>query len=324
VTLDPATVERFRADLHRALGHSDDEAVLALAVSGGPDSMAMLALAYAAFPGRITAATVDHGLRPGAALEAQMVAARCDHLHIPHATLHPATPLAGASIQARAREARYALLQQWALERSAAALLTAHHVDDQAETFLMRAARGSGVAGLAGIRTRRDLTREGGRTLALVRPLLTWRRAELRAIAEGSGPFVEDPSNHDPAYDRSRFRMLLAESPELDATQIAATATYAAEAQQALDDVTNLLWNNRAEVAQDRVTIQLGDLNRELRRRLARRAIGHLLARPFDAGGIEPLLDAFEAGKSATRAGVMMTVQGLFAIFCPAPPRRSH
>ena len=324
MTLDPETVERFRYDLRRALGRGDGDAKLALAVSGGPDSMAMLALASAAYPDRIAVATVDHGLRPEAAREAGMVASHCARLGVPHATLRPSAPLGGASIQARAREARYALLLQWALGEGAAALLTAHHVEDQAETFLMRAARSSGVAGLAGIRSRRNLEADDGRRLALVRPLLSWRRAELRAIAEASGPFVDDPSNRDPRHDRSRFRRLIDDSPELDAAQIAATATYAAEAQQALDDVTDLLWRNRADPIEGRVTIDLDGLNRELTRRLARRAIGHVLARPFDAAGIEPLLDAFEAGEGATRAGVMMSVRGTIATFRPAPPRRSH
>ena len=324
MTLDPAAVERFRDDLLRTLGPQGSHAVLALAVSGGPDSMAMLALAHAAFPDHIIVATVDHGLRSEAAQEADMVAAHCARLGVPHATLHPGAPISGASIQARAREARYALLLGWALNHKATALLTAHHVEDQAETFLMRAARGSGVAGLAGIRPRRELAGEHGRTLTLIRPLLHWRRAELRAVAEANGPFVEDPSNSDPDYDRSRFRRLIAESPDLDPAQIAATATYAAEAQQALEQVTALLWRNRAEMGEDGVTIDFEGLNRELTRRLARRAIGHLLAKPFDAEGIEPLLDAYEAGKGATRAGVMMSVRGTVATFRPAPPRRSH
>ena len=285
MTLDPAAVERFRGDL-LAICHDLAGGKFALAVSGGPDSMAMLALAHAGFPGGVIAATVDHRLRPGSAGEAAMVAAHCATLGVTHSILRPHVPIRGASIQARAREARYALLLDWALDAGAAALLTAHHVEDQAETFLMRAARGSGVAGLAGIRLRRDLEGGDGRRLALLRPLLRWRRAELRAIAETSGPFVEDPSNTDPAHDRTRFRQLLAESPELDAAQIAAAAEYAAGAQQALEDVTALLWRNRASVREGGVTIELGDLNRELRRRLARRAIGHLLSRPFDAENI--------------------------------------
>lgn len=323
LTPTPEQVARFRADLIRLLKRTPTVGErLALAVSGGPDSMAMLALADAAFPGAVTAATVDHGLRAAAADEAALVAAACAGRDISHHVLRPERPITGASIQGRARDARYALLLDWALETEATALLTAHHAEDQAETFLMRAARGSGVAGLAGIRSRRDLTAPDGRKLALLRPLLGWRRAELRAIAGAAGAFVDDPSNTDPAHDRSRFRELL-DHADLDAGRIAASATYAAEAQQALDDITDTLWTNRAELGEGQIAILLGDLNRELRRRLARRAIGHLLARPFDDAGIEPLLDAFEAGTAATRAGVMMTVRDGIATFRAEPPRRT-
>ncbi|WP_339501760.1 tRNA lysidine(34) synthetase TilS, partial [Pseudomonas canadensis] len=127
---------------------------IALAVSGGPDSMAMLALAAAAFPGQVHAATVDHRLRAAAAAEARMVAAWCANAGVPHTTLVVAEPIGPGSVQARARAVRYELLLPWAAEIGASCLATAHHADDQAETFLMRAALGSGVAGLAGIRAR--------------------------------------------------------------------------------------------------------------------------------------------------------------------------
>ena len=140
---DPAAVERFAA----ALTAIDPCGPIALAVSGGADSMAMLALARAAFPGRIIAATVDHQLRTSAADEAALVAAYCATLGVPHMILTPDAPIAGASIQAQARGARYRLLRAWAGDAGAVALLTAHHADDQAETFLMRAVRGSGVPG---------------------------------------------------------------------------------------------------------------------------------------------------------------------------------
>lgn len=319
--LDQVSVEIFAAGVSAV----EFGGLLALAVSGGADSMAMLVLAHAAFPGRIIAATVDHRLRPAAAEEARMVAAYCAMLGVPHAILVPNAPISGASIQAQARIARYRLLRDWAGQAGAAALLTAHHADDQAETFLMRAARGSGSPGLAGIRRIRDL--EG---LKLIRPLLDWRRAELRAIAAAAGaPFVDDPSNADDAHDRSRFRRMIEANPELDVAGVAATATYAAEAEQALEALADAAWDKRT-VAGTSVTLDAGQLPRDLRRRLARRAIGAVrsmaaIAEPAwsDASNVEALLDALEAGKAATQAGVMASARGDCWHFRLAPPRRS-
>ncbi|GAA3251585.1 hypothetical protein GCM10020258_07530 [Sphingomonas yabuuchiae] len=137
-------IARFVADLTLLHDPHADAAPLLLAVSGGPDSMAMLTLAAAAFPARIAVATVDHGLRPEAADEVRMVADHCAQLGVPHHALRPETPIAGASIQSQARDVRYALLAAQVRAIGAAAILTAHHADDQAETFLMRAARGPG------------------------------------------------------------------------------------------------------------------------------------------------------------------------------------
>ena len=301
----PADLDRFRADLARL----HDSGRLALAVSGGADSMALLRLAHAALPGQIIAATVDHRLRAAAAEEAAMVAAHCAALGVPHIILTPATPPAGASIQARAREARYALLADWAREAGAVALLTAHHADDQAETFLMRAARGSGAAGLAGVRARAVIA-----GFPVLRPLLGWRRAELRRIAtEAGAPFVDDPSNADPRHDRTRFRTLLAATPALDPVALARSATALGEAEAALAFASDRLWAER-----------------EFRRRLARRAISetrarHAIAVPewSDAANIEPLLDSLAAGTSATQAGVMLTPHGDIWTVTKAPPRRS-
>ena len=131
---------RFAADL-AALWAGKGK--LGLAVSGGPDSLALLLLARAALPGRVEAATVDHGLRPESADEAVMVAAVCARLGVPHRTL--AVDVAQGNIQAQARAARYAALAVWMGEQGIEALATAHHADDQAETLLLRLNRGSGV-----------------------------------------------------------------------------------------------------------------------------------------------------------------------------------
>ncbi|WP_345877189.1 tRNA lysidine(34) synthetase TilS [Sphingomonas sp. T9W2] len=368
--MSPEAITRFTTDL-RALASAPTTATpLALAVSGGPDSMAMLALAAAAFPQAIIAATVDHRLRAASTDEAAMVASYCNANQIPHTILAPRHPPAGASIQAQARHLRYALLADWALGARAIALATAHHADDQAETFLMRAARGSGPAGLAGIRPRwefdadrwaaaipqrepypragggperQDATVETGdpgspppqgRTggtagrLPIVRPLLTWRRAELRILAADL-PFIDDPSNTDPRHDRTHARALLA-TGQLDPLALAAAATHCREVDAALDDIVHQLWRTHRTSDDAATRIDVTDCSRELRRRLARRAIGEVRAhhavtegRWSDAANIESLLDALESGKSATQAGIHVTPKRQIWRFSPAPARRS-
>lgn len=315
--------ERFVAALGKAA--SAPVGTLGLAVSGGSDSMALLLLGHAALPGRIRVATVDHRLREGSERDAALVAGACADLGVPHATLSPDAPIAGASLQAQAREARYALLAGWAREAGADCIATAHQADDQAETFLMRASRGSGLAGLAGIRARTEIN-----GVAIVRPLLDWRRAELRAIVRRAGlDFVDDPANADQRHDRTRYRQLLDREEWLDAPNLAAAARHLAEADDDVRAMTDWLWRQRAEVEGDECRIVVEGLPRELCRRLARRAIGlvrdrHAIAAPAwsDAAGIEPLLEALSAGRGATRAGVQASVRGDQWRFRRAPPRR--
>ena len=306
-------VDRFRADFERALGDVL-EGPIALAVSGGPDSMAMLALAAAAFPGRTIAATVDHGLRPESADEAAMVARACAGIDVPHAVLHITVPLQG-NLHAWARRERYALLGQWAA--GAGALCTAHHADDQAETFLMRAARASGLAGLAGVRRRSD------GIVPVVRPLLAWRRGELRAVVESAGlPFVDDPSNDDPRFDRARFRQWLGQAPWLDPSLIARSAEHLAEAEADLREVSDWLWNERVLPAADGETaLDMTGLPRTIRRSLARMAIETISESPVQET-IEKLIEALDAGKGATHQGVQASAKGAIWHFREAPPRR--
>lgn len=318
--MDP--VARFAADLARILpeGLARGEP-LALAVSGGPDSMAMLWLAQAALPGRVIAATVDHGLRPAAAAEAALVAAACARLGIPHATLRPEQPIGGGNFHAAARAARYALLGRWAVRAGARALATAHHADDQAETFLMRAVRGSGPAGLAGVRARRA---EG--ELTVIRPVLDWRRTELaEVVAHNRLSFVTDPSNTDDRFERARVRRLLADQPWLDPAGLAHAARHAGEADRALADAVDWLWRTRRVPPAAPATelwLDMTDLPRELRRRLTRDGI-RAIRGDFDAAAnIEPLLDALEAGRAATQADVLVTPRHGVWRFAPAPPRR--
>ncbi|WP_293801143.1 tRNA lysidine(34) synthetase TilS [uncultured Bosea sp.] len=182
------------------------EAALLVAVSGGPDSVALLALlaAWVQMPDRppLHAATVDHGLRPESAGEAAAVAALCAKLGVGHAILRWEGLKPASGVQAEARRARYALLANEARRLGGATLVTAHTLDDQAETMLMRLAHGSGASGLAGMRERSEVT-----GIALVRPLLGISKARLIATAEARGlPFVRDPSNSDPRFERVRWR----------------------------------------------------------------------------------------------------------------------
>lgn len=216
---------------------------LGLAVSGGPDSLALLVLAHAALPGRVEAATVDHGLRSGSAAEAAMVAAVCAGLGVPHAALPVA--VAAGNLQAEARTARYAALGAWMTERGLSALATAHHADDQAETLLMRLNRGSGVAGLAGVRPRGEIP---GTRLPLVRPLLGWRRAELAEIVTRADLVAAvDPSNADERFDRVRMRQALAGVEWVDPPALAQSAAHLADADAALDWAARREWSEQVE-----------------------------------------------------------------------------
>ncbi|WP_186397554.1 tRNA lysidine(34) synthetase TilS [Stappia sp. TSB10GB4] len=216
---------------------------LALGVSGGPDSTALLLL-VAAWRARRTAPpdihvlTVDHGLRPEAAHEARAVAQLCDRLGLACRVLTSRAPKPFANRQAAARDLRRTLLVEASAELGAEALVLAHHLDDQAETLLLRLARGSGVYGLAAMPAR-GLWHDGeGTCVEVLRPLLAVSKASLVATCRAAGEaFAEDPSNDDPAYARTRLRRLMPALARegLDATTLAATAGRLASAAAAID-----------------------------------------------------------------------------------------
>ena len=182
------------------------EGPIGVAVSGGSDSMALLAMAHLLHPKEISAATVNHGLRAEAQREAAEVATFCAHHAIPHTVL-TAEGLATdpGNLQANARGARFDLLAHWAQAHNLDAVLLGHTLDDQAETVLMRLGRGSGAEGLAGMEERRDW-----QGTVFLRPLLGLRRAALRdwLRAHGIG-WVDDPSNDDRSFDRVKARQAL-------------------------------------------------------------------------------------------------------------------
>jgi len=296
--LNPEQVDRFRT----ALDALAPAGRIGVAVSGGPDSLALLLMALAARPGMIAAATVDHGLRREAADEAAMVAEICRARAIPHTILRVTVADDPAGPQAAARRARYAALGAWAERQGVTLLATAHHADDQAETLLMRLARGAGLAGLAGIRRARRLAEAPG--ITLIRPLLDWTKAELEEIVAAAGLVpARDPSNTDERYDRTRARALLAGGWP-DPGRVAASAHHLAEAEEALDWAATRLTAERIDFRGDEAAIDVTGVPRELRRRLLLTVFARIAPGAEMRGdAIDRLLRALDQGKVATLGG---------------------
>ena len=228
---------------------------IGLAVSGGGDSMALLTLAHnwtRHMGVGLRVVTVDHGLRPESGAEAALVAAECAALGHRYDVLRWQGWDGSGNLQEAARTARLRLIGRW--RGGLRHVLMAHTLDDQAETVLMRLARGSGLAGMADRRFVPQATEDGG--FWLMRPLLTVRRAELRHyLTVLKGAWVEDPSNADRRFDRVRMRQALEVLAPLglDAAALAETAGRMARAQAALRA-------RAAEAATRAVRVQHGDL----------------------------------------------------------------
>lgn len=216
-------------DLASRVSRHLDGAPFGVAVSGGGDSVALLLAAHDAAPGRVRAATVDHGLRPEAAAEARLVADLCAARAIPHAVL--AVDLRdGPGLQARARAARYAALGAWQDREGLSPCLLGHTADDVAEGLVMRLRRGVGADGLARMPER--WTDERGRAWA--RPFLDVSRAALRDALRSRGiAWAEDPSNDDPRHERAATRAAM-RALGWDAAPLARTATFLREAADSL------------------------------------------------------------------------------------------
>ncbi len=320
---EPELVGRFAADLDRLLAA---DAKLAIAVSGGPDSLALLLLAAAARAGRVEAATVDHRLRPESRAEPEMVAGICDDLGVPHSTLAVEWKHKPESaIQERARLERYRLLSRWAAERGIAAIATGHHLDDQVETLVMRLNRGSGVRGLAGMRPVAPVP-SGGKQFRLLRPLLSWRRSELVELcAAASLSPADDPSNADEQFERVRIRNALAAAPWLDSPAIARSAANLRSADVALHWATDVEWERQVTRSDSTVTYR-PSAPLEIRRRVVRRIVASLategLASRVRGRELDRLVAVLSRGGKATLRGVICS-GGEEWRFAVAPPRRS-
>lgn len=204
--LNPPVSEGEFARLMAAVGPFEPAPGIAVGVSGGPDSMALLILLHAwakARQGRVLALTVDHGLRAESATEAERVAGWAARLGIGHQVLTWQGPKPHSGVQAGARVARLRLLAEATEAAGMLHLALAHHADDQRETGALRAARGSGPAGQAGMPTIRELP-----ALRLIRPLLSVTKDRLIATCGDAGQeWVDDPSNRNPRFARARLRL---------------------------------------------------------------------------------------------------------------------
>lgn len=205
-----------------------------LAVSGGPDSLALMVLAaQLSEPPRMVVYSLDHALRPEAAGEAEFVVREAEKLGFPARTLRWTGRKPTTGLQQAARRARYRLIGEAMRADGIEVLATAHHLRDQAETVLMRLAHGSGLEGLRGM----DLFAEV-EGVTVVRPLLGVDPADLRAVVDAAGiaPVV-DPSNADTDYERVRWRKILLQLAELGLTpeRIARFALRVRDADRALN-----------------------------------------------------------------------------------------
>ncbi|MBR0697975.1 tRNA lysidine(34) synthetase TilS [Bradyrhizobium lablabi] len=311
---------------------------IVLAVSGGPDSVALMWLAARWRRGRargprLIAVTVDHGLRPEAAREARDVKQLAHSLDLPHQTLRWTGTKPKSGLPAAARDARYRLLARAARKYGATHILTAHTRDDQAETLLMRMLRGSGIAGLSAIA--RETERDG---IRLTRPLLDIPKARLIAtLKKARLGFADDPTNHDPAFTRPRLRALMPALAEEggDARNLARLAARLARANAAVEVLADgaeryLALKDQRNLGFDAVLFAA--MPEEIRLRLLKRAIdrtGH--EGPAELGKVETLLAALDravaegAGlRKQTLAGAVISVASGRIRVEPAPPRRSR
>lgn len=230
----PLTDKEF-ANLMAGHGLATGDGPFAVAVSGGPDSMA-LALLMAGF-GEVHFLTFDHGLRPDSAKEAEKVKDWLGQKGLSHTIIKWSGDKPKTGIQAEARAARYKAMEGWCKKNRVKYLITAHHLEDQAETFLMRLLKGSGIDGLAAMASKSPGLFEG--EVAILRPLLEVSKDRLKATLKAHNQeWIEDPSNENTDFTRIKIRALLEASSDLDAKTLARTASRLARVKGILNDAT--------------------------------------------------------------------------------------
>ena len=316
--------------------------VLVLAVSGGPDSTALLVLAArwrrALKRGpKLVAVTVDHGLRPSSAAEARAVKRLSRSLGVPHRTLRWQGRKPKTGLQQNARAARYRLLASVARSANAGHILTAHTLDDQAETVLIRMSRGSGLTGLGAMAKVARLPSSDSSDIALVRPLLDIPKARLIAtLARAKIAFADDPTNNDPRFTRARLRELMPVLARegLDARRFALLAQRMRRAEAAIETAVDVAaaassWSDRGPIVFS--AEKFARLPEEVALRLLGRAIARTGgARVLQLGKLETLVRALRgqnAGKTVplcrTLGGAMVTLNASNLVVERAPARRA-
>ncbi len=337
------------------------EPALVLAISGGPDSTALLYLMARWCAARrpaphLLAVSIDHGLRPEARREAAAVKRLSEKLGVEHRTMRWRGAKPSTGIQEAARVARYRLLRAAAHRAKARCVLTAHTLDDQAETVLFRIARGSGLAGICGmarsvpidnlaagfgqpIDAARDAERsKRSRRVVVVRPLLEVPKGRLIATLREAGiAYADDPSNVDPRFARSRLRKLMPALADEGLTpqclvRLARRVRRSEAAHEAVVD-----WAaRRLGLTTDtrRVAVSSADWSEfpaEIALRLLGRAIGTIGTEgPVEFGKLEALGEALNAAVAGniprfrrTLAGAMVSLQKNCIVIDQAPARRS-
>lgn len=271
----------------------------------------MLILALAKLNPAPVVLTVDHGLRPGSAEDAKSVLQAAKTFGLKAHVLKWKGVKPKSDIEAAAREARYRLMGEWCAKHKIGALYLAHTLEDQAETFLLRLARGSGLDGLSAMQEIAPFPLPGFGDLKLVRPLLAVTRADLRARLEKANvEWRDDPMNEDPRFARVRIRKSW---PQLEAiglspARIAAAAQHLARAREALDTATAALIAEACHFEDEKILLDRAALARSPRE-IALRALAKLLGR---MGGkpyrprferLERLFEEVTQGRPATLHG---------------------
>jgi len=308
-------VEQFQQAVIKLVpGFETSTEKIGLAVSGGPDSLALLLLAHSVFPDRIEAATVDHGLRPESRSEAEFVSVLCKERTIVHKILKPSIPIRG-SIQAVARKARYGLLNDWVETNQLTFLATAHHADDQLETLIMRVLRGSGIDGMSGVRARRG---------HIIRPLLHMSKQSLAdfVLQNGIAP-IDDPSNRDQNFDRVRVRNALENLRGFDVGLASRSAEALDDAREAINWMVENLAQENIQRTDTGCILELEDVPHEIVRRLVLKCL-HICDPALSPRGdqLEMCISKLHSGERTT-LGNILCQGGEKWTFSPAPHRRS-